>query len=417
VALAAAASAALLWRARRTPTLAPEPEASGATVGRAERTFFAAVLAVTCLALFHEALAASLSVIHENDEANFWAMRAKVLFDVGFGPQYRSAIETNAFYNSNYPLLDSLLQLWTFDCAGAITHVANRFPLQLSTLALVLCSAAAFRRFCRPGLAALFVILLASTAPVGMAIRQANADVLVALGALVAADAFARAVRTRARAWVGLVSLASAFQLASKREGPALFFGCLLALAPTAWQQRAAIRAEILRLVRASTPLLWLLPPALVLIGTRVHNLVFGASGSHDLGLGLVAELRTGIGQLPSTLAFLAEMFTRPSMCAIPAAFTVLALLAPFSRWRPRNPLAFVPLACLVFVLGLLAAILRGNADYLLHTASQRVLFQILPLELLWIATLAPTLLASAFSSQASVRESLENSLENGERA
>jgi hypothetical protein len=162
--------------------------------------------------------------------------------------------------------------------------------------------------------------------------------------------------------------------------------------------------------VRASTPLLWLLPPALVLIGTRVHNLVFGASGSHDLGLGLVAELGTGIGQLPSTLAFLAEMFTRPSMCAIPAAFTVLALLAPFCRWRPRNPLAFVPLACLVFVLGLLAAVLRGNADYLLHTASQRVLFQILPLELLWIATLAPTLLASAFSR-------LENRLENGERA
>lgn len=394
-ALALLASAALFFGARRKPLLAPQPTTDGA--GRLERVFYGLAVALALLVLLQLALNSSQTVIHANDEANFWSLRAKLLYDAqGFGGTYAHAVRTSELPNASYPLLNPLLQLWVFDCAGGITHVANRFPIQLCVLALVLCSASAFRRASRPWVAGVLVLALANCAPMGAAVRQANSDALVGLGALVAADAWQRAWQggrgapaAERNAWVGLGALALGFVLASKREGALL----LLAAAPalvlcSGWRE---VRRNAWAVVRAALP--WSAVPLGVWLATQLHNGTLAARGAHGVGPGVLAGTLEHLGDLRLVLSFLLDLATRPLLSGIPAVFALLALLV----WpRPRNALAFVPLALLLFLLAFgVAVVHRGKADYLLGTAGVRVVFQLVPLALLWIASVTPGLLAS----------------------
>src|SRR5262245_32286355 len=184
--LALALSAALFLAARRIPRLVDEPlEARRAGWSRLERAALAVAVALVLTAALFRSLEVSLTVIHANDEAGFWSKRAKYLFEArGFGGSYAEAIQLHLFPNASYPLLNSLLELWVMDCAGGITHVANRFPIQLCTLALCLTTAAACRRAGRPWIAAALLVVFAASTPAGLALSQANSDFLVALGGL-----------------------------------------------------------------------------------------------------------------------------------------------------------------------------------------------------------------------------------------
>jgi hypothetical protein len=386
-------AAVALVRARGRPVLEPEAP-PGIPSGRLERAFFALVLALALGVMLARILASSLSAVITNDEAATWAVRAKYLFDAGgFGGSYARGLVEGDIYNTSYPLLNPLLQLWVFDCAGAVTHTFNRLPIQLCAVALVLCSAAAVRRVARPWVAALLVLMLVDCVQLDTAVRRANADVLVALGALVAADAWRRN-RAEARAsWLGLLSLALVFLVWSKREGLMLLAFGVLVLAVAAWRGGGLRRAAA---GLAASRAWWLLvPPLLVQAGTMLHNRRFATSGSHELGGEVLVKAWERLGEsLPLVLSFFGEQAVRASFHAIPAAFLVLVVVA----WRPRRPLAFafVPPIVGLFALALLVAFLKGNTAYDLKNAGARVLFQVVPLQLLWIAAAVEALLVAA---------------------
>ena len=390
-------AAATFVRTRGKPVLEPEAPIAP-TGGRIERALFALALALALGVMLARILASSLSAVITNDEAATWAVRAKYLFDAGgFGGSYARGLVEGDIYNTSYPLLNPLLQLWVFDCAGAVTHTFNRLPIQLCAVALVLCSAAAVRRVARPWVAALLVLMLVDCVQLDTAVRRANADVLVALGALVAADVWRRfrgmADRAEARgSWLGLLSLALVFLVWSKREGLMLFAFGALVLAVAAWRGGGLWRAAA---GLAASRAWWLLvPPLLVQAGTMLHNRRFATSGSHELGGEVLVKAWERLGEsLPLVLSFFGEQAVRPSFHAIPAAFLVLVLVA----WRPRRPLAFafVPPIVGLFALALLVAFLKGNTAYDLKNAGARVLFQVVPLQLLWIASAAEALLGA----------------------
>jgi len=379
-------AAVALVRARGRPVLELEAPLAP-TGGRVERAFFALVLALALGVMLARILASSLSAVITNDEAATWAVRAKYLFDAGgFGGSYARGLVDGDIYNTSYPLLNPLLQLWVFDCAGAVTHTFNRLPIQLCAVALVLCSAAAVRRVARPWVAALLVLMLVDCVQLDTAVRRANADVLVALGALVAADAWRRSRVAEARAsWLGLLSLALVFLVWSKREGLMLFAFGAFVLGVAAWR-----RGEL----RRSRAWWLLVPPLLVQAGTMLHNRRFATSGSHELGGEVLVKAWERLGEsLPLVLSFFGEQAVRASFHAIPAAFLVLVVVA----WRPRRPLAFafVPPIVGLFALALLVAFLKGNTAYDLKNAGARVLLQVVPLQLLWIAAAAEALLTT----------------------
>jgi hypothetical protein len=396
VAGAAGLSLVLLLASRRVPRVVDEGlESARAGWSGWEHGLLGAVLVLVLAGALHQALAASLTVVQSNDEANFWALRAKLLYQArGFGGEYAHAVRAGELPNASYPLFNSLLQLWVFDCAGQVTHVANRFPLQLSSLALLLCTAAACRRASRPWIAAALLVPLATTTSAGIALRQANADVLVALGGLVAADALQRGRAARARAWPWLGTLAATLALWSKKEGTLLVLASLLALAACArWRGRAGELRRALALARTRCALFLVLPGA-ALAGTLLHNHWLQPSGSHAIRPAALAAAWEEVGDLPQVVATLLR-FGWWRLNAIPVVFALLALLA----WpRRAGALAFVPLANLLFVAVLMVAILP-EAEYLLRTAGVRLLSQLLPLQVLWLAAIAPGLLARLRSS------------------
>lgn len=367
----------------------PAPEVIRPTPApRLERAFFALVVALVLVLLLQRILASSFSAIVADDEANFWSLRAKVLFDGhAFTGPYSLALQERLFNNANYPLLNSLLQLWVFDCAGHITHIVNRVPIQLCSVALVLCSASAMRRVSRPWIAAVLLLLLVTCAPLESAVRRANADVMVALGGLVATDAWLRLRRARELSWIALASLATAFLLWSKREGTLLFVASILALGFLAWRRGTLARPRLAR-----EAWVWIAFALAIQLGTLAHNTWLGARGSHEVRPEALSDWSRYSASAPLVLRFLAQVSVRLALHAIPAVFFLAALLVP----RPREEgLSFLPLACLGFVLGVVAALLQGNTEYLLDTASVRVLAQLLPLELLWLSAVAHELVSA----------------------
>lgn len=416
VVLAVLLAAVLRFAARRTPVLA-DPErgageggtgeggaAESAGSGRIERVFFGLALALVLAVTVHRILAGSLSAVVAGDEANFWSRRAKFLFEAqGFSGLYAQAVRVREFNNATYPLQNSLLQLWVFDCAGAITDAANRLPMQLTTLSLVLCAASAFRRASRPWIAALLLLLLTTCAPVEAWVRRAESDSLVAFSALVAADVLRRAARARHAAWLGLGSLAVTFLVWSKREGVLLVLVSAVAFALCAWWRGEPCRGELRRgeLRRQALPLRalpWLCLPLLVQLGTMLHNAWLGARGSHRFELSVLTGTWEHIGDLPEVLAHLARLTTRPHLAAIPAVFALLAVLVSVRRSpearRPGGVLSFVPLACLIFLVFLIFALVQRDYRTLIHQACTRVVSQFLPLQCLWIALVAREIFA-----------------------
>jgi hypothetical protein len=378
-----------LWRGRDVP-VAQEPAGDRVAGGRFAQLLFRGVLALTLVVAFQRILETSLEIVFEGDEAAFWSYRAKLLFDEGgFGPRYARAVADETLPNPTYPLLSPLLQLWVFDCAGAITHVANRFPVQLATLALLLCAAAAYRRLCGPAIAAVLILLLASWMPFRTSCKQANGEALIALCALVAADVVARAGVWPRRTVLGLLSLSVTGLLWSKREGQMLLLIALAVLWVQHWRARGFALSRPSRGVALAC-----LAPVLVLFGTWLHNRMFRAHGSHEFELAALGRIWERRDELRHVLTALLDVGFDAKMCAIPGAFALLVLL--HRRRSGARALDFLPWVTLGFVLALIAAMVRGDTQGLLITAFTRVLSQGLPWMCLWIAAVAPEVLGRA---------------------
>ena len=199
-----------------------------------ERAVFGLVVVAALALAADHSINANRKVVVLGDEANIWASKAKVFYLAGgFNQDLRlqtsGGVDMSLVFHQDYPMLNPLLQAWVYAHADRITHVDNRVPIQIFALALVLALAAALRRHARPLLAAVLLWCLVS-APVTRFLAQwAYADHMVALGFLVAVDAFILWRRTSERRWWGLFGLALAFMAWTKNEAMLLLVALAVA--------------------------------------------------------------------------------------------------------------------------------------------------------------------------------------------
>jgi hypothetical protein len=277
-----------------------------------------------------------------------------------------------------------------------VTDVANRLPIQLVSLALVLSLAAGLRRLTRPAVAGLLLFLPFTWFELASAARHAHSDVMVAFGLVVALDGYFRWRSSGRRAWVALASLGVTFALASKHDGE-LHLAAFLAAA------FVLNLGRLRRLVADLKPskLVWCLPPLAVLAITWSHNAWFDLRNSYMTGADLdvpfpVVLWRQLSTRLPGVCAhFWREVFLEPSSSYALLAIPVLAALAPRSLWR--GPVGTAVLAY-VFAWAGMALIFVGlpyDLDWSLRNAAGRVTVQILPAAVLVLGALAGELDAS----------------------
>ncbi len=358
--------------------------------GRGERTFFSGVVGLLFLALFVRLLLATLSPVLIDDEAEFWALKAKVLWHTeGFGAAFREEMSEPTFvYNKDYPLLNPLLQLWTFVNAGKITHVVNRVPIQLFNVALWLILAAALRRLLRPLLAAGFLVMLFALDESHYHARLAAGDLLAATGLVCALDGWLR-WRDGGGRWFALVALGLTLVVWSKNEGLLVAFsiglGALVVWALGRFQTEGP-RGRRLPLPRLALPLF-------TLAGHVAFNEAHGfRSGflSNPTREGNVIELLVAQGReyLPVVLGhYGTEIFFAPwhSHYALPI-LGVLLVLFPLQLWRSR--LLLPALVAVFSVAGVIAVFVGAphEIDKHLRTAAGRVTYQLVPAVFLWLA-------------------------------
>ncbi len=359
----------------------------------------------------------------EDDEANFWALKAQMLFaHGGFSEAFaRAASEPNRLYNADYPLWNPCLHVWTFAHAGGLLHVWSRLPVQLFGLALVLVLAAALRRVVRPAVAALLVVVLCSVFELGSQLQRAHGDLMVGLGALVAGDAWLRWRADGHPAWRRLACLGLAAMLWSKNEGQlflaaAAIGALLLALARRLDRRPSAAALATDRAQTGyrtghaaagrsggrgrATAWLWALLPALVLALNHAVNARYDWVSGFLSGAGREASI-VGLlrEQLPARAGPVASFFWREIVLSREHSgwlfLLLLSLCALFPLRALRSPAALLALVVIGFELGLMLVFVGAPHDLRWHltNAAQRVAFQPLALATLALGALAGTLL------------------------
>lgn len=374
-----ALGAALWGYGRRRPLVAPEPARAESA---AARIFLGAALGLALFVTLVRGLGADWTAIVRDDEAIYWSRRAKLWFEAGgFGGVYARAMAAGDLPNAGSPVFNPLLQLWVFDLAGRITHVVNRVPIQVFSLALVLCTAGALRRAAGSWVAAPLLLVFVASAPAMIATHKANSDVLVALAALVGGDAL---LNGRGRAGPALAGLSATLLVWSKNEGllylVAFLAACLLL---------HARRARAVLAWPASTKL-WCLPVAAVLASTAFHNAWFEARSTHGIGTEELSRFADAFERVPPIGVEIVRAFFDAGLNLVPGVFLLACLAAP-RAWRGR--LGLLTLTVVLAWLGLVL-VYATTPDPLsvIPKSLARVLSQLVPLQLLWLGALAQRL-------------------------
>jgi hypothetical protein len=366
------------------PLLRGEPGPAGGT-GCASLGWLLGVGAVVALAGLR-VLAGSARPCIESDEGNIWSLKAKTLF-TGLGADFGPLQVFNL--HPDYPLLDPLLQTWVYALHGGIVHFENRWPVMCFVPALLLIAAAALRRQLPPLPAFLVLLLLWTCADLQMVALTAYADGMLACGLLLALDGWLRWRAGDGAAHRRLGALGVAIAAWSKNEA-AMYLGALAvaAAAVALWQRR----------VRPAALLPWL-GPALA-----VWAVQWGFNAHFGLHNDLLGHNPTGKGM---AALFLEQFADRAMPILVRAGHEVIApgsvqgailLLVPLAllwSWR-RAPALRVPgLALLLALLGVHLVYIGSFLGLKFHmdTSYTRVLFQLLPAALLWLAALVPVML------------------------
>lgn len=349
---------------------------------RGGRLFVVGVAVLALFVLLHIAAGANRPCI-EADEGNIWSLRAKsLLFDWGT-PGFAAAQKYNL--HADYPLLNPLLQSWVLSQHGSIVHFENRFLVQGCALALWLALAAALRARL-PGLLALPLAAIVLFDPdFVLQCRLAYADAMLALGLVLALDGQLRWRTTGNAGFAWLSGLGLAFALWAKNEA-VLYAGCwLLAVVATRWW-RPRSQGTLL------TGVLVLLPGVVVV----------GLQGWFNRRFALRSDM-LGANPTGKTVFELFALQWRERLPAIAdrAVETLLSLqlahgvfvvlvLAPLVHFRAAlGPLLRAPtLALLGALLGVHLVYVGSHLDLTFHldTSYTRVLFQLLPVTLVWFA-------------------------------
>jgi hypothetical protein len=409
-----AAAAILLWLVPRPPE--PSQSRTTPTGSGVGRLMLAASLLLVMLVTADRLTQSAARVVAETDEAAIWAAKSKMVYTAGgFNHAFRAATDPEArpfLHHADYPLLNPMLQLWVFIHRGGIVHLENRVPIQLFIPALFLLYAAALRRVVRAEVAALLVLALAGGGIARMLTLYAYADHLVALGWLMALDAWLRYRQTGEGRWWRLAMVGVTFTLWSKNEGMMLAATALLAAAVAAVVEigrdrrgrgwRAALEAN--GLPTGGGDLAWCLLPLGVAAAHVAANraLGFGNDLFADDGAGSLWSLvpsqlaeRTGI-----VAAYAARSaFASPlSISLAPLLFVVLVVLFP--KRVSSDPFA-VPGLSFALALAALFLVYAGSyhpVGWHLETSFNRVVYQLTPALTLWISAFAASLWPAALA-------------------
>lgn len=319
------------------------------------------------------------------DEANLWATKAKSLFvDWPMG-EFRAAQHHTP--HPDYPLLNPLLQAWIYAAEGQVTHFENRWPVMACGLSLVFAVAAAVRRLAGDSVAAVLVVALVCEPEHAHMSTTAFSDGMVGLGLVLALDGFLRERDGSRCAHRAIGALGAAFALWGKNEAT-----MYLGIAVAAFVFDALRRRELPRLGRAAP---WLaLPVGLVvcqIVWNRwfdLHNDLFGEGGPQ----GSVPQLfvaQFSERAWPTLEAAVRAIFDPRRLHFVLALPYVALLLAPRAALSRRM---FAPTCAIAGAVVVLHLIYIGSyllLEFHLATSQLRVLFQLVPVCLVWTAAIA----------------------------
>ena len=384
-------AAALGFIGSRTDHTAADSERPPARASALERWLLVSFVVVLLLVTLDRILLSSFWPITLRDEARIWALKAKLLFHAGgFNDVFRAHAGWFMPSHLDYPPLNPLLQVWTFAHAREILHVENRLPIQCFAVALVLAGAGALRQLVRPGLAAVLLVLLISAEHTIVQSKSGSADLMVALGFLVALDAWLRWMRTGSPRWWKLCMLGLAFMMWSKNEG-ALYF-CAFAGAASLSFARPSFRAR--HGLPSGRLLAWVLLPLGITAATWWTNAHFGFANDMATGSALDIIMERFDARIGPVLAYhgniLARLPEHNHLLFVVLAAFVVAFPARSFRGTLQMPTSMLLMVLTAYVVVYLAT--PQNLDWHLSTSATRVFYQSLPVLTLWVALAAASI-------------------------
>lgn len=337
----------------------------------------------------------------EGDEGNIWSLKAKSLLldplSSTFAPEQRHNL------HPDYPMLNPLLQAWVNAGREQLLHFENRLLVQCCGIALFLALAGALRARLPGWLAGMLSLVVLLEPEFSGQCRLAYADGMVALGMLVAWDAWLRGREQGRLAWRWLAASGLAFALWSKNESlmyaAASFGGLLLG----ALIHPPAARVPHLRGIAC------LSLPALVIAlqawFNRVHGLQNDLLGANPTGRTLTELVAAQFDERAPVVALRAaeQSFSLHAAHGVFALVLLAPLVLPLRCFsRELAGLTFMLLASLA---GIHLVYVGSFLDLQFHlgTSHARVLFQVVPLAMLWFACLARGLLGTASSGAQTV--------------
>ncbi len=388
--LFAVGSLLMLWSARSR-----ESVVSAIRPRSREEVTLVVVLVLLAAWIVVRLLALNVKPVLYGDEASIFSQKAKVMFSAAaLDLDYIVRHGQVHVQHIDYPMFDPLLHLWTYTNAGHITLVDNRWPIQVFTIALLLVLAGAIRRYVRPSVTALLLVLFFGMGIFDLNIGPSRAEMVLLTAFAVTCDAWLRWVDTRRTEWWALCCCGIAGTLWAKNEGALLLvalacgivFARVLRAVPAMWPGRSAASA-------------WLgLPLA-----------VFGVHTGFNAYLGAKNDLfdpetaHTGMGFFERAVAQVTERWDAvlghywgdlilapgPFRLAIPILLFACAIVP----WRNlRSPMLVPFIAAFVALAGYHVVFFATPHDPTWHlpTAADRTVLHVMPAVMLALAMALP---------------------------
>lgn len=342
----------------------------------------------------------------EGDEGNIWSIKAKSLIVDWYGGDFAAAQVWNL--HPDYPLLNPLLQAWTYSQQGELLQFENRLLIHLCVLGLWLAVCAALRRRVGGWLAGLLALTVLLAPRFYWLCRPSFADGMVALGAVLALDGWLRYRDTGHAPWLRLSALGAAFALWSKNE--AALYAATVGIA--ALLAVAAGRAR-LRPPSATAAGALLIPLSIVaaqVLWNRQFALRNDLFGENPTGKSLVTLFLEQFDERATVVGWrLLEL-----MFDVMGEFGVLLVLFLAPLLWPRAALGkqlFVPtLALIGSCVGLHLVYVGSHLDLERHmdTSHRRVIYQLVPVTLVWFSALIAQLTAPQSRLSGGARSSVQ---------
>lgn len=365
----------------------------------------------------------SSSAITSGDEIRHWTFKAKMIYDSdGFGPDFEKlaaeADRSEEFwqvwdqwlvkvwpslkpdfkkrtpgpgtkwdYHLDYPLLNPLLHVWAYACAGEILHWQNRFLITGFTLALLLILAGALRSLTRPAplIGALILLTVFGLVETLRALKWSLADGMVAAGLLLTVEALRRFRQDGHRGFWYLTIIGMTVMVWSKNEGM-LYLACVV------------LGSVTVRLKPKLNDLLWLALPIVIVCLTWISNGKYGFT--NDL---ITKKSPDTLKHLePVTEYFMENIFTAPwwsgtldAMSCNWLHLAFLGLLLLFPKIAFGRQMRMITITVLVMICGQFLVYLGTphKLQWHLRESALRFAWQGMSLVGLWIGMTSSLLL------------------------